>query len=206
VRSVFNKSRYWPVTGFVFLILGYPMQKPILAAMTATMLTLMASASSQAADVALLSELGSSDLSRSYGIINQDGNDQSALIDQVTFGNAGGNHAEITQKGYFNVAAITQRGDANSSKINQTGTSNTANSMQFGTGNTIDLTQSGDFNYFDGRQYGNYNTIIMTQPGQASAIVSETGDHNVIQLNLNSSQKITIDLVGNGRQITATTN
>lgn len=175
----------------------------ILTALIATMLTL--GASCQAADMALPSELGTSDLSRTYGLITQDGDDESALIDQVTFGNAGGNYAEIYQRGNYNVAAITQRGDGNTAKINQIGTSNTANAVQFGTGNTIDLSQRGEANSFDGRQYGSYNNITMTQPGQSTAIVSETGNHNLVQLNLTNGQRITIDLVGDNRQVTANT-
>jgi hypothetical protein len=173
------------------------------AALIATMLTL--GTSCRAADMALPSELGTSDLSRTYGLITQDGYDEDALIDQVTFGNAGGNYAEIYQRGNNNVAAITQRGDGNTAKINQIGNSNTASAVQLGTGNTIDLAQRGDSNFFDGRQYGRYNNITMTQPGQSSAIVSETGNNNLVQLNLTSGQTINIDLVGDNRQVTANT-
>ncbi len=165
---------------------------------------LAAPATSSAGDIAMLSDFAAIELARPAATLTQEGHGNIGRIEQFTERGSTGNYAQTLQAGDRNIVDVNQTGNLNLVRVSQNGGQNYATVRQSGVNNLVDLAQDGDMNMFIGSQYGDNNAIVMSQPGSAMASVTMVGNDNRVELDLQSSQRISIGIYGNNRTVTAT--
>jgi len=102
----------------------------------------------------------------------QNGQSNTARIDQQSLAGGVSNQAYIEQIGTANALGITQTGSNNASVVQQ-GDGNRAYLTQNGQGNASDLTQKGDNNRLTGLVVGNNNGLNIHQDGSNNQVDSE---------------------------------
>ena len=163
-------------------------------------------------DLLANSDFGRPDIPMTAAAISQNGNGNTARIEQVFSQSIDdfsvdptgrGNLAQIFQDGSNNQASILQQGNLNRARIVQTGSENSAELSQSGSGNTFDLVQTGIGNNVLATQIGVANSIVLEQVGGNTANLTETGDHNSINVQQAvGGPPISINLNGNGLSVT----
>ena len=147
---------------------------------------LAACQAAQAGDLSPLSDFGSSPITRESTFLTQYGDRNLASVDQhLALPGLTGHYAEINQTGAHNEVRTVQDGDANRLRVLQSGSDNYANITQNGYRNSVDLAQTGSGSRFDASQAGNDNKIIGIQPSGSTAVLVQTGNNNLIDIDQN---------------------
>lgn len=181
---------------------------PVLLSLLASVaLQMLVDGSSFSQDLSVLSEFGTSDITKNGSVVVQSGSANSAEISQVIdAGGSTGHYAEVVQTGTENQAIVDQSGDLNRARLNQNGSSNYGNILQNGFENYFDAIQIGYGNSLYATQAGTANSIFLTQPGFATANVVEIGNRNTVNATQTLGSNITIRIEGNGMTATVRQN
>ena len=152
-------------------------------------------------DISPLSDFGASAINNETAILNQDGQNNLAIIDQhVAASWLGGNYAEINQRGAGNLVRTVQNGDGNRLRVAQLGNDNSADITQLGSRNSVDLLQNDSNSQFIAVQTGDDNLIINTQPGGSYGKMTQDGNSNIIKLN-QAVAGLNVDIAQHGNEI-----
>jgi len=138
-----------------------------------------------------------SSFSNNEANINQDGQNNTGIVNQVKNGIYGGNLSNISQSGIYNEALLLQYGSGNTTNINQDGNYNYAEIDIIGHNIYSEINQSGNHNYIDQnfsgsgmnfsvQQQGNNNELIQNQSGNDAVNYKITQNGNGISTVINN--------------------